>query len=144
LANEHLAQLKAGQPVRIPRFFADMNHTERIKPAPFLFIEGLLALQNPPIREKANLKIFLDSSPATRAKRYYDRIQNKERNTYGSEIDAKRLDLVESCYETYIAPSRDHADIVLNAEKEKNQIHQALMQLSRILTKHHYPHFKDQ
>lgn len=139
LATEHLARLKSGEPTEIPNAYADMTTANRVESKPFILAEGLLALQHQPIRELANLKLFLDVTPDIRAKRYYQRILSKERSGYGDALDSIRLSNVEKCHQQFVEPSKDQADVVINAGLEPPIIEEALLRLCKIIQDYAQP-----
>lgn len=133
LATEHIQSLKNGQITQIPKAYGDMKSTLTLQPAPFVLVEGLLALQHEPIERSANLNIYLEASEKTRADRFYRRMQTKERGSYGKELDEKRLANVLKCHAQYVQPSREKADVVINANARREDIQATIEKLSRVI-----------
>lgn len=133
LATEHIQSLKNGQNTQIPKAYGDMEKTLTLTPSPFVLVEGLLALQHEPIERLANLSIYLEANEKTRVDRFYSRIQTKERGSYGKALDEKRLANVLKCHAQYVQPSRQKADVVINANARREDIQATIEKLSRVI-----------
>ncbi|MHB0856437.1 MAG: uridine kinase family protein [Anaerolineae bacterium] len=77
-----------------------------------LLVEGLLTLHDDVIRERLDLRVFLDLQPDERIVRRLRR--NMARGLGFDEIACFYLDTVRYRHQEYVEPSRWHADIVLN------------------------------
>ncbi len=85
---------------------------------PLVIIEGLFALYLPEIREKCDLKIFVDLASDERLVRRIRRFE-KMGQTF-DEITDRYIDTVRFRHDELIEPTRWHADLVVNGTfKEK-------------------------
>jgi len=110
----HLRALAAGQPVVKPVY----NHAvgafanpEPVAPAPFVLAEGLLAFATPALRDRYDLKLFLDPDDDLRAAWKVDRdcvSRGYTPEQVRAEIARRRPDVAE-----FIRPQRAWADVVV-------------------------------
>lgn len=84
-----------------------------------LIIEGLLILHLDYIREKLDLKLFVDLRSDERLVRRIKRFQ-KDRGQTLEEISDRFLDTVRYRHDEFVEPSRWHADIVVNGVFDLN------------------------
>ncbi|MGB0866660.1 MAG: uridine kinase [Granulosicoccaceae bacterium] len=120
LLAQHLAQLKRGEAVEAPVYdFA--THTRRtvtstLPAAPLIVVEGILLLAHPPLREQLDIKIYLETDNATCLSR---RIERDIRERGREELDVRRQysETVEPMLHEFVLPSREHADLLIPAER---------------------------
>ncbi|HZX54855.1 MAG TPA: uridine kinase [Ilumatobacteraceae bacterium] len=116
LLNDHLARLIAGECVMAPNYdFAVHNRSDvvrEIRPAPVIVVEGILVLHDPGLRDKFDLKVYVDSDADLR---FIRRLQRdvSERGRTTDSIIAQYLTTVRPGHEHYIQPSRRFADVIL-------------------------------
>ena len=116
LLNDHLSQLLAGDSVMAPTYdFAAHNRSDvvrEIRPAPVIVVEGILVLHDAELREKFDLKIYVDSDPDVR---FIRRLQRdvEERGRTPEGIIAQYLTTVRPGHEQFIEPSKRFADVIL-------------------------------
>ena len=84
-----------------------------------LIIEGLLILYLNYIREKLDLKIFVDLRSDERLIRRVQRFQ-RDRGQSLEEISDRFLDTVRYRHDEFVEPSRWHADLVINGVLDRN------------------------
>jgi len=116
LLNDHLSQLLAGHSVMAPTYdFAVHNRSEvvrEIRPAPVMVVEGILVLHDTDLREKFDLKVYVDSDADVRFIRRLQRdVEERGRTTEG--IIAQYLTTVRPGHEQFIEPSKRFADVIL-------------------------------
>jgi uridine kinase len=76
-------------------------------------VEGLMTLQHEPLRERLDLKVFVDAPADERIVRRLRR-NMAERGLTFDEIATFYLESVRFRHEQYVEPSRWHVDIVIN------------------------------
>ena len=81
-------------------------------PPDIVFIEGLFALYLPDIRNRLDLKIFVDLKSDARLVRRIRRFS--ERGQGFDEITDRYIDTVRFRHDELIEPTRWHADIIIN------------------------------
>jgi uridine kinase len=116
LLNDHLACLAAGEPVMAPTYdFAVHNRSEVVRmvvPAPVIVVEGILVLHDPALRERFDLKVFVDTDADLRFIRRLKRDVDDRGRTPDSIID-QYLATVRPGHERFIEPTKRHADVIL-------------------------------
>ena len=116
LLNDHLAALTAGATVPVPVYDYAM-HTRSIdvrmvRPSRIVVVEGILVLYDPPLRDRFDLKVFVDTDADVRLIRRLTR-DVAERGRTPESIVAQYLATVRPSHEQFIEPSKRHADVIL-------------------------------
>ncbi len=120
---EHLAELKAGRGVRIPTYdFA--RHRRRpevraVQPLPVVLVEGILLLCDGRLRALLDLKLFVWAADDVR---FIRRLQRdlSERGRTTDSVTRQYLGTVKPMHERYVAPSMQHADLIIRGEGDAN------------------------
>lgn len=116
LLNDHLAALTAGASVPVPIY--DYVHHRRseevrvVRPARILVIDGILILYDPVVRERFDLKVFVDTEADIRLIRRLER-DVAERGRTTESVIAQYLTTVKPCHEQFIEPSKRYADVIV-------------------------------
>lgn len=115
LLNHHLAVLAGGEAVPAPTYdFAVHNRSAAVRwihPAPVVIVEGILVLYEPALRERFDLKIYVDTDEDLRFIRRLKRDVD-ERGRTQDNIIAQYLATVRPGYQRYIEPTKRYADVV--------------------------------
>ena len=113
----HLRALKRGEAVNCPVYdFALHNRSDkilRIEPRPVIIVDGILILSDPALRETFDLRIYVEADADERILRR----ARRDMEVRGRKIDdimAQYLTTVKPMHETYVEPSKKHADLILN------------------------------
>lgn len=113
---EHLDQLLAGNPIDSPRYdFANHNRAdevERVEPAPVLFIEGLLLFADPRLRDRCQLRIYVDTDADVRILRRAKRDVIERGRTFES-VERQYLATVKPMHEQFVEATKQYADIII-------------------------------
>jgi uridine kinase len=116
LLNDHLAALTAGAAIPVPVYdFVAFNRTAEVRivhPAEIVVVEGILVLWEPTLRERFDLKVFLDTDADIRFIRRLQRDVAERGRSYESVI-SQYLDTVRPAHEQFIEPSKRYADVVI-------------------------------
>ena len=135
---EHLAALRRGEAVEVPRYdYGQHNRhaeTDRLEPAKVLILEGILILHIPELRELLDLKLYVDvPMDICLARRLRRDMVERDRS----------LDSVLQQYDTtvrpmffqFIEPSKQHADLIIpHGGENRSALHVLLNHLDRQLT----------
>ena len=123
LLNDHLAALSAGATVPVP-VYDYTNHTRsaevrQVQPARIIVVEGILVLYEPALRERFDLKVYVDTDADLR---FIRRLQRDvvERGRTPESIIGQYLATVRPSHEQFIEPSKRHADVIF-PEGGKNE-----------------------
>jgi uridine kinase len=116
LLNDHLAALTAGAAVDVPVYdYANYDRTDRVATvlsSRVIVVEGILVLWEPRLRERFDLKIFVDAPADLRIIRRLQRDVAERGRTPASIID-QYLATVRPAHETFIEPSKRYADVII-------------------------------
>jgi uridine kinase len=115
LLNDHLAALSAGASVPVP-VYDYANHTRgedvrMVHPAQIVVVEGILVLYEPQLRERFDLKVYVDTDADLRFIRRLER-DVRERGRTAESIVAQYLTTVRPSHEQFIEPSKRYADVI--------------------------------
>ena len=113
---QHLQELKAGRAIQCPVYsYADHNRTDQtvtITPTKVIIVEGILIFQNPTLRDRFDIKIFVETDADERILRRCLRDVEERGRTLQSVVN-QYLTTVKPMHEKYVEPSRKYADIVV-------------------------------
>jgi uridine kinase len=116
LLNDHLAALAAGASVPVPVYdYALHNRSGRVRlvhPARIVVVEGILVLWEPTLRERFDLKVYLDTDADLRLIRRLRR-DVAERGRTPESIIEQYLATVRPAHEQFIEPSKRYADVII-------------------------------
>jgi uridine kinase len=113
---DHVAALVDGHAVRVPVYdFATYERlAERIEVAParVVVVEGILVLYEPELRERFDLRVFVDTDADVRFIRRLERdVSERQRST--ESVIEQYLTTVRPSHEQFIEPSKRHADVIV-------------------------------
>ena len=116
LLNDHLAALANGASVPVPVYdYTEHNRTDRVRivePARIVVVDGILVLWDRTLRERFDLKIFVDTAADIRLIRRLRR-DVAERGRTADFVIEQYLEKVRPAHERFIEPSKRHADVII-------------------------------
>lgn len=116
LLNDHLAALTAGASVEVPVYDYTIHDRsdrfETVKATRVVVVEGILVLWEPRLRERFDLKIFVDTPADERLVRRLKR-DVAERGRTPANILQQYVETVRPAHELFIEPSKRHADVIV-------------------------------
>ncbi len=116
LLNDHLAALTAGAAVEVPIYDYTIHdrsdRCETVRASRVVVVEGILVLWEPRLRERFDLKIFVDTPADLRIIRRLRRDVAERGRTPESILD-QYLATVRPSHERFIEPSKRHADVIV-------------------------------
>lgn len=120
----HLDLLASGQGVDRPIYdfsnHARLTESERVEAHRVIVVEGILVFANPALRERMDIKVFVDTDPDIRIIRRMLR-DVSERGRSVDSIIAQYLKTVRPMHNEFVEPSKRFADIVI-PEGGNNQV----------------------
>ena len=138
LLNDHLARLVAGERVLAPTYdFAVHNRSDVVRPidpAPVIVVEGILVLHDPALRERFDLKVYVDADADIRFIRRLTRDVGERGRTPDSIIE-QYLTTVRPGHEQYIEPSKRYADVIVSGGGQNEPAIELLLARVRELTR---------
>jgi uridine kinase len=116
LLNDHLAALTAGASVEVPTYDYAIHDrsdvSEIVEAARVVVVEGILVLWEARLRERFDLKIFVDTPADLRLIRRLRRDVAERGRTTDSILD-QYLATVRPSHELFIEPSKRYADVIV-------------------------------
>jgi uridine kinase len=112
----HLDALRAGRAIEKPRY--DYAHhtrakdTEALEPAPVIVVEGILVLQDPAIRTRMDIKLFVDTDADIRLMRRIRRDLEHRGRTF-AQVRQQYYDTVRPMHLAFVEPSKRFADLII-------------------------------
>ncbi|MGH9337504.1 MAG: uridine kinase, partial [Vicinamibacteria bacterium] len=93
---------------------------EYVEPKPIVLLEGILILENPSLRERLDIKIFIDADSDVRVLRRLRR-DILERGRTLDSVTRQYLDTVRPMHLEFTEPSKRYADLII-PEGAQNQV----------------------
>ncbi len=113
---EHLDKLSNGDKVEKPIYDFTVHNrsdkTEIIEPTDVIILEGLFVLENKDLRDRLNIKIYVDTPADVRFIRRLKR-DMKERGRSMESVMEQYLTTVRVMHEEFIEPTKKYADIII-------------------------------
>jgi uridine kinase len=137
LLNQHLAALSRGESVLSPTYdFAVHNRSEIVRevlPAPVIVVEGILVLHDSALRERFDLKVYIDADADLRFIRRLTRDVAERGRTIDSII-TQYVTTVRPGHQQYVEPTKRHADLIVPFDRDNEPAIAALLARVRELT----------
>jgi uridine kinase len=116
LLNDHLAALHNGASVPVPVYdyetYNRSGRTRMVEPAKIVVVDGILVLWDRTLRDRFDLKIFVDTAPDIRLIRRLRRDVSQRGRSTESVID-QWLGTVRPSHERFVEPSKRYADVII-------------------------------
>lgn len=111
-----LRQLRGGRGVDAPLYdFATHTRraeTRRLEPCPIVVVEGILLFAVAPVRDLFDLRLFVDTPDDVRLLRRIKRDLTERRRDIDA-IAAQYLSTVRAMHELHVAPTKQHAHLII-------------------------------
>ena len=112
----HIDLLKAGQAVDCPTYDYTIHNrsdlTRRVESRPVILLEGILIFESQALRDRLDMKIFVDTDADVRILRRLVR-DVKERERTLESVVSQYLTTVKPMHEAFVEPSKKYADIIV-------------------------------
>lgn len=116
LLREHIDQLIANRAIEMPEYdFNAYTRSQRItliKPGSVLVLEGFFALYDQVLRDKMNLKVFVDADADVRFIRRLQR-DTQERGRTTESVIEQYLNQVRPMHLGFVEPTKRYADVII-------------------------------
>jgi uridine kinase len=113
---KHLDMLKAGQPIEMPMYSyltcSRAKETITILPKDVIIVEGILILSSPRLRDRMDIKIFVDADDDDRLIRIIRR-DIVERGKNYNQVLERYEQFVKPMHMQFIEPTKRYADIIV-------------------------------
>ena len=112
----HLDALARGEAIDVPVYdytvYNRSSRTERVEPRAVVILEGILIFCDDRLREKMDLKIFVDTDADERILRRISRDTKERGRSLDSVID-QYLTTVKPMHDAFVEPYKRYADIIV-------------------------------
>ena len=113
---EHIDRLRKGEDILSPTYDYT-NHTRakeyrEVKASKVVVLEGILILENTELRDRLDMKIFVDTDADERILRRILR-DVKERGRSLDSVIGQYLSTVKPMHEAFVEPSKRYADLIV-------------------------------
>jgi uridine kinase len=116
LVREHLDALESGDPIEMPQYDFEehcrTDETIRVDPAPVVVIEGILALYDDAVRERLDLRLYVETDADVRVLRRIQRDVEERGRDLSGVID-QYLSTVKPMHERFVRPTKRDAHLVI-------------------------------
>ena len=112
----HIDELKAGRSIYSPTYdyakHTRSGETRQVLANKVVLLEGILILENPELRKRLDMKIFVDTDADVRILRRLLR-DVKERGRNMDSVVNQYLSTVKPMHEAFVEPSKRYADLIV-------------------------------
>lgn len=112
----HLDALCRGESVQVPLYDFALHmrraETRRVDPHPVILVEGILIFVEPELRERFDIKVYVDADADLRFIRRLRRDVSERRRTVESVIE-QYLNTVRLMHLEFVEPSKRYADVIV-------------------------------
>ncbi len=112
----HLDALLAGETVEKPTYSFETHsrrdETETIEPRPVILVDGILVLAEANLRERMDVKLYVDAPDDVRLMRRIERDLHERGRSIDSILDQYRR-TVRPMHLEFVEPSKRHADVII-------------------------------
>lgn len=113
---DHVQALQDGHPVQVPVYdfatYLRLPDRQTVAPARIVVVEGILVLYDPELRERFDLRVFVDTDADVRFIRRLERDVAERERSPESVID-QYLGTVRPSHLQFIEPSKRYADVIV-------------------------------
>ncbi len=133
LLDVHLDSLARGKPIEMPTYcFATHSRlakTITIQPRPITIVEGILLYTHESVRNKLNLRVFVEASDEIRFQRRMQR-DVAERGRTTESVTQQWQSTVAPMYEKFVDDSRAWSHVSINTEINQEECDLAVQELA--------------
>ncbi len=121
---EHLQALKRGEAVDVPIYdyatHSRLPETRRVEPADIIFVEGILVLESPVLRELMDIRLYVGVDAD---ERFIRRLRRDivERGRSVDSVIEQYLTVVRPMHEQFVSPTKKYAHLII-PEGGHNQV----------------------
>lgn len=116
LLEQHLDALRSGKSIEMPTYSyltcTRQQETVHVEPREVIIIEGILVLGEPELRDKMDVKVFVDADADDRLIRVIARDCIQRGRTPQMVID-RYQSVLKPMHDRYIEPAKRHADLIV-------------------------------
>jgi uridine kinase len=133
----HLDALRHGEDIAAPVYdftlYTRLEQTDRLRARRAIIVEGILILADAPLRQRMDIKVFVDTDDDTRFIRRLQRDVKDRGRTLESVIE-QYLATVKPMHLEFVEPSKRYADIIVPLGGHNTVAVDMLLSMIRSLT----------
>ena len=134
---QHLESLRSGRGVQVPVYdftrHARLERTDAMEPRRAIIVEGILILADAGLRDRMDVKVFVDTDDDTRFIRRLQRDVRERGRTLDSVVE-QYLATVKPMHLEFVEPSKRYADIIVPLGGHNTVAVDLLLSMIRSLT----------
>ena len=134
---QHLESLRDGRGVQVPVYdftrHARLERTDAMQPRRAIIVEGILILADAGLRDRMDVKVFVDTDDDTRFIRRLQRDVRERGRTLDSVVE-QYLATVKPMHLEFVVPSKRYADIIVPLGGHNTVAVDLLLSMIRSLT----------
>ena len=134
---QHLESLRDGRGVQVPVYdftrHARLERTDAMEPRRAIIVEGILILADAGLRDRMDVKVFVDTDDDTRFIRRLQRDVRERGRTLDSVVE-QYLATVKPMHLEFVVPSKRYADIIVPLGGHNTVAVDLLLSMIRSLT----------
>lgn len=138
LLTKHLDELRNGRSIEMPTYdfitCSRLKETVHVEPRDVVVVEGILVLTDKNVRDRMDVKVFVDADADERLIRVIHRDCIERGRTPQMVID-RYQDMLKPMHELYIEPSKRYADLIVPQGGHNNVAIKLLTDYIRFLLK---------
>lgn len=136
---QHIEALQAGHPVKQPVYsYIDCTRTGEyvnMKPGDLIIVEGILVFTHKALRDKMDIKVFVEADPDERLLRIIKR-DLSERGRTIEEVMERYIKILKPMHIEFIEPTKKYADIIIPHGGENRKGIDMLVHMIKQLNNH--------
>ncbi len=116
LLAEHLDALRAGLSIEVPQYDFSTHlrgpNTTHVSPAPIVIVEGILLFVDEALRERFDVKLYVDTDADIRILRRIERDMKRRGRSFDQVLD-QYYSTVRPMHLQFVEPSKRWADVII-------------------------------
>ncbi len=116
LLASHLDQLRAGRAVEVPRYdfstHLRLEQTVRVEPAPIVIVEGILLFVDEALRQRFDVKLYVDTDADIRILRRIERDLELRGRSF-EQVREQYFSTVRPMHLQFVEPTKRWADVII-------------------------------
>jgi uridine kinase len=113
---EHLDTLRSGLPIKMPRYdfvtHSRAHAVRHVEPAPVIIVEGILVFVDKRVRERLDVKLFVDTDADIRVFRRIRRDMQERGRTF-KQVREQYYRTVRPMHLQFVEPSKRWSDLII-------------------------------
>ncbi len=139
----HLDALTAGRSIRLPVYdfsrHLRSSRTVTVYSRPVILVEGILILVEAEVRERMDLRVFVDTDPDLRVLRRLERDMRERGRSFDSVVTQYQA-TVRPMHMQFVEPSKRYADVIIPEGYNRDAVGALVSMIREVLGRPQYSH----